>query len=147
MTQKLFGLDIAKLVSDNIAAAGDVRDCTLTKTTPGTRTGGSLTAGTNPTTSTYACKGFVSTKQVRRKGTIVPESQAMVVSLLGATVSSGSVDPEVNDVATIDDVNWTLNRLVKADPAGALYEFEATGTPVAVLGNPVGYFWFLGLEA
>jgi len=124
MTQKLFGLDIAGIVADGIASAGGVRDCTLTKTTPGSRTPGSLTAGNNPATTAYNCKGFVETKEVRRGGTLVGENIS-VVTILGDTVSSGTVAPEVNDTALIDGTTWNLTELVSADPAGAVYEFEA----------------------
>lgn len=123
MTQNLFGLDIAGLVADSIASAGGVRDVTLTKTTPGTR-GSSLTAGTNPTTTTHSCKGFVETREVRRSGSLVGDSLS-VVSILGDTVSNGTVTPEVNDTALIDGTTWNLTELISADPAGALYEFEA----------------------
>lgn len=123
MTQKLFGLDVAKLVADNVAAAGGVRTVSLQKRTPGTRTGGSLTGGTNPTGAALPCRGFVEIKEKRVEGTLVGQPMA-VVSILGATVSGGSVAPEVSDVATVDGVAYELVRMLKVDPAGALYQFE-----------------------
>lgn len=124
MTQKLFGLDLAKIVSNAIKATGDVRDVTLTKTTPGSRTIGQLTAGTNPTTVTHTCKGFVSTAEERRANSTSAQATA-IVSIFGATVNSGTTAPEVNDLATIDGETYLLTELLEADPAGALYEFAA----------------------
>jgi hypothetical protein len=117
----LFGIDIAKTIADNIAAAGDVRSGTLTKSSAGARTPGDVTAGNNPTTSTHSFKGFVETRAQRREGSQVPEGMG-VVTILGATVSPAAV-PAVNDVATIDGDSYTLLKLISRDPAAAVYEF------------------------
>lgn len=119
----LFGLDIAGIVNDAIAGAGGVRPGTLTKTTPGTRTPGSLTGGSNPTTTTHSFNGFTETKEVRRTGQVGASSMA-VVAILGASVTPAAT-PEVNDTALIDGVTYTLVELLKGDPAGAVFEFAA----------------------
>ena len=121
----LFGLDIANIVAASIAGAGNVLSCTLTKTAPGTRTGGSLTAGTNSTNTTHTFRGFVETKEVRRDGQ-VGASVAAVVTVLGATVNPAAV-PEVNDEAVVDGVTYVLVELLARDPAAAVYEFMAEG--------------------
>lgn len=38
---------------------GGVRSCTLTKITPGARTSGNISGGTNPTSVAYPCAGFL----------------------------------------------------------------------------------------
>ena len=114
---KLFGLNIDKLVASSVAAAGGVLSATLTKATPGTRSSTDPAAGTNPTTTDYACRGFVDDRTVR--GT---EAQAggRVVSILGATLPDG-VRPAPNDLATIEGTSYVVIS-VKSDPAGAVYE-------------------------
>jgi hypothetical protein len=119
----LFGLDIAGIVNDALSGAGGLRPGTLATTSPGTRTGGSLTGGTNPTTTSHSFQGFVETKEVRRKGQVGADLMA-VVTIIGASVTP-SVVPEVNDVATIDGTSYTLVELLKRDPAEAVYEFAA----------------------
>lgn len=121
MGNKLFGVDIAKIVNQEIAGAGGVLSGTLTRETKGTRTPGSLTGGTNPTPATYAFKGFVETAGERRPGSS-SASSISTVSILG---DSCSVEPKVNDTATIEGEDWTLLELVERDPAKALYVFKA----------------------
>lgn len=119
---KLFGLDIAKIVSDSIAGAGGVRPGVLTVKTTGTRTPGSLTAGTQPTTTTYTFKGFAENRTQRRFGTSLSE-QMSIVTILGASVQSLYV-PKVDDIAVIDGQSYMLKELMARDPASAVYEFR-----------------------
>lgn len=117
----LFGLNIAKIVNDNIGAAGGVLDGVLTKSTASVRDPGALTGGTNPTGATYPFKGFVTTAGERRPGS-TSASSISTVSILGASLT---VVPEVNDEAAIEGTTWTLLELVERDPAAALYVFRA----------------------
>lgn len=121
----LFGLNIAKLVSDSIAQAGGVRPGVLSHMAPGARTAGDLASGVNPTTTMHSFKGFVERRVVRRRGFIEP-MDTPVVTLLGASVSP-SVVPAINDVVTVDGAEYTLLELLSADPAAAVYEFAAEG--------------------
>lgn len=118
----LFGIDIAGTLNDAMEEAGGLLDGTLTRTTPGTRTGGSLTAGTNPTTTTHTFKGFVETKEKRRPDQVGSRGTA-VVTILGASLSPATT-PRVNDTATIDGSTYTLLELLSRDPASAVYEFR-----------------------
>lgn len=120
----LFGLDIAGIVNDAITQAGGVRPGTLTKTTPGTRTPGDLTGGTNPTTTTHTFQGFIDQKAERRKLQIGSTLEARAVSILGASVSPEAI-PEVNDTVEMDGNTYMLVSLIGRDPAEALYEFDA----------------------
>jgi hypothetical protein len=119
----LFGLNIAEIVNTSISEAGGVLTCTLTKTTPGTRTPGSLSAGTNPTTTAYTVKGFLEQGEKRLSGQLQTVTGTFV-SILGWSVSSGTVVPEVNDTITIEGTVYELVELVSRDPAAALYVFR-----------------------
>ncbi len=116
----LFGLDIAALVNDGLQEAGGVLDATLIKVSPGTRTPGDLTGGTNPTTTTHACKGFLESKGERRiNGTLVSDG-AVLASILGASLPVGVV-PTVNDRLTIEGTTYDVKEIAGRDPAAALY--------------------------
>lgn len=113
----LFGRNIAKLVADGIAAAGGVLDVTLTAQTPGTPTPGALTAGTNPTSTPYAGKGFLEELSANRFPEALVEMGTKQVVLLGHTFS---VAPQVNDEITIEGETVTIVSVLR-DPAGATY--------------------------
>ena len=106
----LFGLNIAKLVADGIAAAGNVRPGTLSQE----QAQGVVTH--------HTFRGFVEVRQVRIPDTGVVEEHT-VLTLLGDTVSPAAV-PQVNDQYTLDSHAGELSRRLKVDPAGAVYEFE-----------------------
>jgi hypothetical protein len=118
----LFGLDIAKIVANSIASAGGVLDATLTKTTPGTRTPGNLTGGTNPTTVAYVCQGFKEDMSRLRPEILVEEATG-VITLLGKTISSGTVAPEADDLVTIESQVHTVLKVTR-DPAAAVYQCQ-----------------------
>ena len=120
---EIFGIDIAEVVNDSIANAGGLRDGSLAKTTPGTRTALNLAAGTNPTTTTHTFQGFVDTRETRRSGQVGAMSTA-IVTIIGKSVLP-LVVPEVNDIATIDSIAYNLLELLSGDPSGAVYEFRA----------------------
>lgn len=119
----LFGLDIAKLVSQSISAAGGLRSGNLTKYSNTTRTGGNLTAGLNPSSTTHTFDGFVESREVRRPNQIGATS-VTVISILGDSITTATV-PKVNDKVSIDGTSYTLIELLELDPAGAVYEFLA----------------------
>ena len=116
-TNPLFGIDIAGIVASAIGPG--VLDATLTRVTPGTR-GADLTAGTQPTTATYACKGFMDSKDHKSiNGTLVTNGDVIIV-LIGGTISSGSISPETNDQILIEGANYVVSGLDR-DPAGATF--------------------------
>ena len=47
-----------------------------------------------------------------------------MVSIMGASITPAAV-PQVRDTVVIDGTTWELVRLMKRDPAGAVYKFEA----------------------
>lgn len=125
MGNQLFGVDIAGLIKDNIGPG--VLDATLTKSTPGARTAGQLTGGTNPTTSTFACKGFID-RQANRdlRGTLVADGNVVIV-LVGDTIDGGNAAsaPETGDRVTIEGTTYVIN-VVDRDPAAATYAVQAS---------------------
>lgn len=92
---------------------------TLIKVTPGTRTVGNPAGGTNPTTTSYAAKGFVSSKLTRRVGGTLVEANDRVVVLFGASIASGQV-PTTKDKITIEGKTQAIIDLDR-DPASATY--------------------------
>lgn len=117
MGNPLFGVDISGLINANVGPG--VNDATLTKVTPGTRSPGQLTGGTNPATADYACKGFVDPiSRDRVDGTLVKDGDANV-QIVGDSVASGQV-PEVGDTVTILSRTYEIVA-IEVDPALALY--------------------------
>ena len=118
MGNPLFGIDISGLIKDNVAPG--VLEVTLTKFAPGTRTPGQLTGGTNPTSTTYACRGFIdSQSRTYLKGSRTQTSSVVVV-LIGDTISGGSVAPSDGDLVTIEGTTYVINDIDR-DPAAATY--------------------------
>jgi len=118
-----FGVDIAKLIADGVAAAGGVDDVTLRKVTVGTRTPGNLNGGTNPTYIDYEGKGFQSSKADARLGDTLIQDEERVVVLLGHTFDAA---PEVNDELVYQGTSLTI-RLVDRDPASATWTVVCNG--------------------
>lgn len=126
---RLFGVDIAGEI--NKALGPGLLDATLTKVVAGTRTGGSLTAGTNPTTTTHTAKGFIDEYSDFQRGGQTPgdEDNTLIqdgdrkVTLLGESIDPAAV-PEAGDRVTIEGTEFRIIR-VKRDPAGATYECQS----------------------
>jgi hypothetical protein len=132
----LFGADIAGAI---FAALGSqVLDATLTRTTAGTRTPGSLTAGqtSGEAETSYPCKGFIDSwsdfrlgataeRYGGRSGTLVEDSDRKII-LLGKSLPD-DIDPRPGDMITIEDRVYTIVGPVERDPAGAT--FTCRGQP------------------
>lgn len=124
-------IDLAKELAKQFARNGapiGVRTATLTKVTPGTRTPGAISAGTNPTTTTHRCKAYVDTTTseaiVTEAGATSAKQQTVTVGIFGASIASGIV-PVVSDKLTIGGVTYRLTK-VTGDGVGGVYEFEGT---------------------
>lgn len=120
---KLFGLDIAQIAADAVDAAGGLPEGTLTKSVSSGRNPTDPTAGQQTTETTHKFNGIRETRAVRRADTLIT-NHVPVVTILGATVNPEAT-PELNDKVSIDGFSGELVRLIRADPAGATYEFEA----------------------
>jgi hypothetical protein len=118
MGNKLFGIDIAKLVHKNMSSM--LLDAVLEKVVSGTRTSGSLTSGKNKTETEYTCKGFTDSFEDRRiDGTVIKRGDRKVL-LIGDSIQSGAV-PEVNDKVTIESKTYRILSIMERDPAAATY--------------------------
>lgn len=121
MGQKFFGINISGIIAREVGKG--VLNATLTKVTPDTRTPGSLTAGTNPTEVSHACKGFIDTQANRnRDGTLTSDGTKVIV-LLGDTIDKGATIPELGDKITIEGDTYRIpdDGAIDRDPAAATY--------------------------
>lgn len=90
---------IGGILASALPAAGITEAATLIRSTAGARTPGSVIDGPALTTTSYTCKGFVSTEKLDSiDGTLV-EKDDRVVCLLGKTLA---VTPRSSDRITID---------------------------------------------
>ena len=120
---KLFGVDIAGIVAQSIGPG--VLPTVLTKVTPGTRTPGDLTGGTNPTTTDYSARGFLDDyRDFQIDGTIIQRGDRIAL-LIGDTIASSQV-PEPGDKITVEGATYNVVN-VKRDPAAATYECQVRG--------------------
>ncbi len=113
---KLFGVDIAKIVNQEISPG--LLEGTLTHEVPGTRTTGNLAGGTNPTTSTHSFKGIQEDLSVFRPEELNEEATAGVLIVVNSL--SPTIVPVIGDkvvFAAGDPVMRILS--IKKDPASA----------------------------
>lgn len=123
MGNPLFGVDIAKIVHDNMSAGLLV--ATLTKVAPTTRTVGQLAGGRNPSTTDYACRGFIDKKDRRNQDGQLVHDGSVTILLIGNSISGGSVSPDIGDRVTIEGATYTIEALDR-DPAGATFTLQCT---------------------
>lgn len=108
---------IAKVVRSGLKQAGMYKPATLVKSTAGTRSPGSLAAGTNPTAASYSCEGFVTTTSKLKIGGTLVEASDRVIVLLGDSLS---VVPATRDRITIESMTQNIVG-VDRDAASATY--------------------------
>lgn len=119
--------DIKKLIAANLGKQKDlgVRSMTLTRIAPGTRTPGSEIDGTNPTSTSYACKAFVSTKRSgyqSQPASTQARTRYVTVSILGGTLPSG-IEPRAGDRIVDGATTYTIDpNGVTSDPVGAVFD-------------------------
>jgi hypothetical protein len=124
MGNPLFGVDIAGIIKDNIGPG--VLDAVLTKFTPGTRTPGQLTGGTNPTNVTFACKGFIDRQGKTNVRGSLADTNTVVIVLIGDTINGGAAAsaPKSDDHVTLEGITYVV-LFVDRDPAAATYTLQA----------------------
>lgn len=114
----LFNIDIPKILNNALGPL--VLSATLTKVSRSGRVDGSLTAGLTQTPTNYSCKGFVDNfRDGEIDGSLVKAGDRKVI-LLGASISGGSVRPEIGDIITIESETRSVVRVTR-DPAAATY--------------------------
>lgn len=102
--------------------ADDFLDATLIRVTEGTRTGGDLMAGTNPTSTNYACKGYEASWTAKEMATIsllngdrIRVTDRKIV-LLGKSL--GAIEPRQGDRVTIGGATYNVTP-VEGNSGGA----------------------------
>lgn len=117
---KLFGIDIAAEVHREISPG--LLDATLTVVTPGTRTVGNLTGGTQPTTTTHTAKGFLEDyEDAQVDGTIVQRGDRACI-LIANSIAPTAI-PTTGDRVNIESEDFNIVN-VKRDPAAAIYTMQ-----------------------
>jgi hypothetical protein len=106
---------IASALNSALPSAGVTESATLIRSIAGTRTPSSLVDGTNATTTSYACKGFVSTERHAKIGETLVETTDRVVCLVGASLP---VTPLAKDKITIDGAT---QRIVDLEGSPAMW--------------------------
>lgn len=116
---KMFGVDVAAI----IAKHAKVFDAILIKVTPGVRTPGNLSAGTNPTTVSHNCQGFVMRQNLRNLPETLADSPQLTVVLLGNTINGGATEPDLGDEITIEGTTYKIpdDGRIDRDPAKATF--------------------------
>ena len=124
--------NIGKLLAKSlksVASTIGLRSAVLTRSTPGVRTPGSAAAGTNPTTTTYACSAIIEVLTIDDVPATLVQQDDRLIGILGATLPAGIV-PTTNDRITLVDVDGVSKTLrlivaVTGDGVGAMFEFQA----------------------
>lgn len=119
MGNNLFGANISGKIA---AALGPMLlPATLTKVTPGTR-GADPTAGTNPTSASYPCRGMIDTySQAELAESPILTALHRKILLLGDTIAAGAVVPDVSDRVTIEGATYGVDAIDERDPDRATY--------------------------
>ena len=114
---KLFGIDIAKIVHDNLK--GGLLPGTLTRYTAGTRTPGQVTGGLNPTTTVHTFEGiFEEYSNSQIDGTRVVEGDRKVL-IIAESIDPLTV-PQTGDDLVLEGDSVSVVKVGK-DPANATY--------------------------
>lgn len=121
-------MNLAKILAKNLKKYGKpigVKPCTLIKVTPGTRTGGSVSGGTNPTQVNYAATGFVEAYDSDDIDGSLIQADDRKISILGGSLPAGIV-PTANDMVAIADPSgapqtYVIVSPVLGDGVGAVY--------------------------
>lgn len=102
-----------------------VQAATLVKVTSGTRAPDAQSAGTNPTSTSHACKAFVGSFTSTELDSTLVKSEDRTISIFGASIADDKT-PEPNDKITFDGVTYRIvggkdGLGVRRDPASVLY--------------------------
>ncbi len=96
-----------------------VIDATLVKVTPGVRTPASQATGTNPTSSSYACKAFFGSFDSDELDGTTIKTEDRLVCIFAASISGG-VAPSPGDKITADNGTYRIIGGQGNDGAGVL---------------------------
>lgn len=123
--EKIFGIQLDKVVNDSIKKAGGLPKLTLTVRTAGARTAGDPAGGTNSMEKDHNGNGIIEDYEDSQiDGTVVKQGDRRVL-ILGRSLPNGIV-PSTNDSVTIEGATYTVVG-VDRDPAAASYTCRVRG--------------------
>ena len=127
VTNKLFGLDLAKIVDDAMVSAGGTssqgaqRNATLFSVTPQAPSSGNSITPSEPTQ--HRARGFIEEYEDSEiDGTIIRKGDRKV-TLFGGSIQP-AVAPKTNDQVSIEGDTYDVQRISSRDPAGATYVLQ-----------------------
>ena len=120
----IFGIDVRGIVAEAISAAGNLQTGVMTRTTPGARDPDHPGRQRLPTTQRFTLQAIIESKAVRESGSGVVETKP-VMTIIGGSIAPPAT-PAVNDTVLLAGITYTLLRLISADPAQAVFEFEVS---------------------
>lgn len=85
----------------------EVSDVTLIRIVPGTRTVGAQSNGTNPTSTSYPCKGFQKGFKDGQLSSTLIKVNDRSIRIVGGTLPDGVI-PEPGDKVTIDGDTYRI---------------------------------------
>jgi hypothetical protein len=119
--------NIAKILAKalgkgQVAKTLKFRSMTLVRITPGTR-GAVLTAGNNPTATSYSCTGTRAEKSVLLQNGDGDRTSFVQINILGSTLASDIIPrPKDRIVDSADGKTYTINKSgTKDDQVQAMY--------------------------
>ena len=118
---KLAGINVSGIVAKEIGdkvLTDAAHSAVLTVFTAGTRTG-NLTGGTNPTSTTHTCRGFIDTQDRESVGGTLVDDGEVLINLVGDSISPAAV-PKGEDQITIESATYRIKKIDR-DPAAAPY--------------------------
>lgn len=110
--------DIKRYVDSGLKQAKLYRNATLTKFAAGTRVPGSLSGGTNPTSTTYPCRGLLAgydAKTIALSGGLIT-SEDRRITVIGGSLAPGIVVEKDDKISIQDTDGVTKSFRVVASP-------------------------------
>lgn len=122
----LLGVDVKGILGSVLSK--DAQPATLIKIVPGTRTPGSISAGTNPTSTSFSCRGWIEVwTDTDVAGTLIEQGDRKI-TLIASTLAA---TPTTNDQITIVDLDGVSKTfriegdVIGSGPNGAFYICQA----------------------
>lgn len=119
-------VNVTKLIAKNLKKFGKpvgIKPCVLIKVTPGTRTVGRNSGGTNPTEASHKARGMVERYSTFSIANTLASADDRKISILAATIAGGQA-PTSGDKVTIEGVTYRILEIEDRDPASVMYTMK-----------------------
>lgn len=125
-------VNIGKLVRKAlkpVAKTVGLQAATLIRVSPGARTPGALSGGTNPTTTSYPCDALIELLTINDLPATLIQENDRKIGILGDSLPAGVI-PGGNDRVTMVDLDgvsktFRLFAVISGDGVRAMFEFQA----------------------